>query len=358
MEEQKQLISVCKAFGLEGPLESWQELLQGHINRTFRLVLGGRVYLAQRLNTDIFQNPRAVMGNIALVTAELRRQDPEGMQLHFLETAPGRNYWDSPEEGFWRLCPFIPSVTYDQGENLGLVEQAGEAFGRFQRQLAGLDPNSLVETIPHFHDTPLRYEALERAAAQDLLGRRAQVERELEALREGRDLACSLSRLAAAGELPLRITHNDTKLNNVLFDPQSGKALCVVDLDTVMPGLLGCDFGDAIRSAANTTAEDDPQPENALASLEVYEAFARGYLSQLGGQLEEAELHSLALGSYCITMEQAARFLTDYLEGDHYFRTARPKHNLERARCQLHLAQDLRQKLPQLEALTLKAFRG
>ena len=226
--------------------------------------------------------------------------------------------------------------------------QSAVAFGNFQRQLADYPANTLHETIPHFHDTPKRFADFQRAVAEDRMGRAAQVQREIEFVRAREADYHVMVDLLTAGKLPLRVTHNDTKINNVLIDEATGKGLCVIDLDTVMPGLSAYDFGDSIRTGANDCAEDEPDQSKVHFDLHLYEVFAKGYLSTAGASMSPAEKKSLAWGAKLMTLECGIRFLTDYLEGDHYFHTARPDHNLDRARTQFTLVRQMEEVFGQM----------
>ena len=226
--------------------------------------------------------------------------------------------------------------------------QSAVAFGNFQHQLADYPANTLHETIPHFHDTPKRFADFQRAVAEDRMGRAAQVQREIEFVRAREAEYHVMVDLLAAGKLPLRVTHNDTKINNVLIDAATGKGICVIDLDTVMPGLSAYDFGDSIRTGANDCAEDEPDQSKVHFDLHLYEVFAKGYLSTAGASMSMAEKKSLAWGARLMTLECGIRFLTDYLEGDHYFHIARPDHNLDRARTQFTLVRQMEEVFDQM----------
>ena len=253
------------------------------------------------------------------------------------------------ESGFWRLFNYIPSNTYNSTENLRIIRNAGEAFGEFQMLLSDFDAARLYETIPDFHNTKKRYEKLIADAQADPFGRLAEAQAEYDWLLSVRRQACRLTELYEAGELPLRVTHNDTKINNVLFDKDTDEALVVIDLDTVMPGLVGHDFGDAIRFAANYVEEDCPDAEKAGLNMEVFRAFAEGFLRHTASALTEKEIETLPLSCFALACELATRFLDDYLLGNPYFKTDYPKHNLTRTRCQVALAKDMLQKMDEIE---------
>jgi len=309
----------------------------GHINESHVVTCRGsrdrpvRFFL-QCLNRDVFPDPRRLMENVARVTAHL------GGPLRLVPTREGTAFCEDDGGGVWRLYGFIEhAVTRVEPTGPADAERAGRAFGAFQRALADLPGPRLHETIPHFHDTPRRVDALERAAECDPAQRVAGARREIAQVRARRDVAPILVQAATRGAVPERIVHNDAKLANVLFDAASGEALCVVDLDTVMPGLALFDFGDLVRSMAVRTAEDERDVGRVRLEPELFEGVARGYLAALGDFLTRAERELLVPAAQVIVFEQAVRFLIDHLEGDRYYRVARPGHNLDRCRTQLAL---------------------
>ena len=249
------------------------------------------------------------------------------------------------------MTNFVKSVTYNSVKDSAIVRNAGKAFGEFQMDLSDFDITRLYETIPDFHNTRKRYETFIASVEADKAGRAGEVREDIDYLLSVQDLACKLTDLNREGKLPLRVTHNDTKINNVLFHPEYNSAMIVIDLDTVMPGLIGHDFGDAIRFAANFVEEDCKEPEKAGVDLEVFRAFAEGFLSQTARTLTETEVDTLALSCFVLTAELATRFLADYLDGDLYFNTKYPGHNLVRARCQIALAKDMLRKMPEMEKI-------
>ena len=336
---------ICAAFCIEGRFAGYEQIKVGNINRTYKVTLGDRDYLLQSVNTYVFKEPQKVMENIAAVTEHLNSP------LRFYPAADGRNFFED-ESGFWRLCDYLPSVTYSSLEDLSIVREAACAFGQFQQKLSDFPAASLHETIPDFHNTRSRFAALKAAAEADSFGRLAKCREVYDALLALEDEACTLTDLLNKGKLPLRVTHNDTKINNVLFDAE-GRALCVIDLDTVMPGLVGHDFGDALRTAANTEAEDSTALDKVAVNTEIFRVFTEGFLSVLAPSLTETEVDTLALSFLTLAAEQAARFLTDYLQNDVYFRVKHSEHNLERTRCQLALAQDVQRRLPALKQTVL-----
>lgn len=335
----------------------------GHINNTFLISFPKERYILQRINTGVFTKPEQVMENALLVTDFLREKyaaigrDPARSTLRFVPTKESK-FWHRDESGFWRMSRYVDN-TYSLfcAKDAHQFELSGAMFGEFQQLLTDFDAACLHEVIPDFHNTPKRYEALCDAVKADAVGRLNEVQRELEFIEEHRALVYEAARLYEAGDLPMRVTHNDTKFNNVLLDEHTHAPVCVVDLDTVMPGFSINDFGDAIRSGACTCQEDDPNFENACVNVEFFDAFARGFLSSCKHALTECELHSLTLGAIGMTLEVGIRFLTDYLSGDVYFHCAREKHNLDRCRTQLHMVQDLCEKRAILDDCIEKQMR-
>ncbi len=349
------LQDVCRQFCIEGTFLGYETIQMGNVNRTYEvkfLLPNGnhKSFLVQNVNTYAFRHPVELMENIDKVTEHIRKKKPGQTALHFHHTADRKTYVIDGDN-FWRMTNFIPSVTYNTVEELRIIRNAGHAFGEFQMQLADFDADALFETIPGFHNTVKRFETLDASVAADPVGRVAQVREELSYLQSVRELACRLTTMQQNGELPLRVTHNDTKINNVLFSPVDGSAMVVIDLDTVMPGLVGHDFGDAIRFAANFVEEDCPDAQKAGVDLEIFRGFAEGFLEKTAGTLTKNEIDTLALSCLSLTVELATRFLADYIDGDLYFKTNYPEHNLVRTRCQIALAKDMQKKLPQMESI-------
>ena len=316
----------------------------GHINQTWLVETDrSRRYILQKVNTSTFPDADGLMRNIILVTGHLRKKDPApGHVLTLVPTADGEYYIKKPGNELWRMYDFISGgICLDRAENPEDFRLSGTAFGRFQQQMADFPAGELTEVIRGFHDTPARYAALRRAIREDRAGRLAGVREETAFCLDREESAGRMVSMQRAGELPLRVTHNDTKLNNVMLDEKTRQPLCILDLDTVMPGLAGNDFGDAIRFGASTAAEDEPDLSRVHLDLELYAAFAEGFLGACGKDLTEAELETLPNGACLMTLESAVRFLTDYLDGDVYFHTARPEHNLDRTRTQTALVAEM-----------------
>ena len=351
----EKLRQVCLSFRIQDSLVSYEELKTGNINHTYKVntvKTDGleKSYIVQKVNTYVFKNPVWVMENIDRVTKHIRRKKGDQVALHFHHTAEGKTYIFE-EDGFWRLFNYVESDTYNATADPEVVRNAGEAFGEFQMLLADFDVSELFETIPGFHNTRKRYETFERDVLADPCGMVAKVQEDVDWLLSVKDLACKLTDLFEAGKLPLRVTHNDTKINNVLFDKRDKSALVVIDLDTVMPGLVGNDFGDAIRFAANFVDEDCPEYEKAGVNLEVFGAFADGFLKHTAETLTEEEIRWLAHSSFVLAAEQAVRFLGDYILGSPYYKVDYPEHNLVRARCQIALAKDILAKMDKMERI-------
>lgn len=351
---------IYSQFRLEGRVIDCTRTGGGHINRTYLLVTAKpHLYILQWLNGHVFKNLTGLMANVVAVTEHLHHQsDDPRAALTLVPTLTGQPYLLTPEGDCWRVYEYIlDSVCLEAAETPDDLRQSGVAFGMFQNQLADFPAATLVETIPHFHDTPDRFrllrEAIQADAACRLEGVRDVAERYLAHENE----ADALHALLRAGELPLRVTHNDTKLTNVMLDDTTRRPLCVIDLDTVMPGLAAHDYGDAIRFGASTAAEDEADLRRVRLSMEMYAAFTEGFLSACGDRLTPREVETLPLGAKLMTLECGARFLTDYLNGDVYFATSRPGQNLDRARTQLALAEDMERHWDEMQAVIARYRR-
>ncbi len=344
---------VAAQFAVDGQLLSVEPFLGGHINDSYRLTYRqGQAtarYLLQRLNSAVFRDPAAVMENTARVTAHIAQRlrargtpDLARRTLRLLPTRHGGSSYVDAAGAYWRLFPLIENTTvHELVTSPELAEQAGRAFGEFQSLLADLPPPRLRATIPDFHNTPARFAALDDALAADVCGRVAAARPEIDFALARRGLAGVLLELHAASQIPERVVHNDAKITNVLLDAATGEALCVVDLDTVMPGLSLYDFGDMVRTMTSPTAEDTADLAQVEVQPRLFEALARGYLSATGSLLTRAERAHLVTAGKLITLEQGVRFLTDFLRGDTYYKTRRPNHNLDRTRTQLRLLESL-----------------
>ena len=341
---------LAEIFGLPGEIIAIDLISNGNINTTYdvHMTHEGKAYryVFQKLNIFVFKSPKRIMKNIEKITAHIAdKLEAAGKSrdcvMHFAHTAEGKNYY-MDEQGFWRISEYVPgSVTYNSCEDLDKLRSAGQAFGEFQTMLADFDATALYETIPNFHNTRSRMAVFFRHVNEDPCGRVEEVREEIEKIRAFKDMAVRLNELVDSQELPLRVTHNDTKINNVLFDAETGEAKTVIDLDTVMPRLVAHDFGDAIRYAANTAAEDEKDLSLVHLDMDRFRAFTEGFLSEVKSALTPLEVQTLALGAFTMTAELAVRFLDDYITGDAYFKTLYRGHNLVRTRCQIRLAEEM-----------------
>jgi hypothetical protein len=361
------LRAVASLFQIHGDFQEAAPYGMGHINDTYAAVYdqSGRPmrYILQRINHQVFKNPSAVMENISRVTAHLRQKLEDGQAgqisrrvLTLVPTHDGRQ-WDVDAEGnHWRCYLFIEhATTYDQIETTQQACQAARAFGEFQGMLADLPPPRLRETIPHFHDTRRRFDALRQAIKEDVCHRAAGVQREIEFCLPRESMVEVLPGLQAQGLLPERVTHNDTKLDNVMIDDATGEGICVIDLDTVMPGLTLYDFGDLCRTGTRPTAEDERDLSKVGMRMDMFEALVRGYLAAAGNFLTTAEKDHLVFSARLITFEIGLRFLTDHLQGDPYFKIHRAGHNADRARVQFKMVESLEENAAAMDQVVREA---
>lgn len=330
----------------------------GHINDTYLATMPR--YILQRINTSIFTNPDELMDNIENVTAFLREKivaaggDPGRETLTVVPTKEGGKYYKVDDNNVYRVYRFVEETkSIENSKTAADLYEAGVGFGHFQRLLADFPVEKLHETIRDFHHTPKRIEALKAAIREDRAGRAEHVKKEIDFALENASWAGAVVKGMEEGRIPVRVTHNDTKINNILFDLETGKAVCVIDLDTVMPGSALYDFGDALRMGGSTAAEDEVDLEKVWFETEAFEAFARGYLSEMKEALTKDEIALLPLSVKLMTYECGIRFLTDYLNGDTYFKIHREHHNLDRARNQFKLVADISEK----EALLAEAVQ-
>ncbi|MDD2978746.1 MAG: aminoglycoside phosphotransferase family protein [Hespellia sp.] len=353
-------------FQFIGTLVSAEPYGNGHINDTFRLVfsqpdMGNHRVILQRLNHEIFTHPEDVMENIQGVTSYLRKQiaanggDPERETLNVILTKDGKPYYKDSIGCYWRAYFFIENATcYDQVEKPEDFYESAVAFGHFQMLLSGYPAESLHETIIGFHDTAARFLTFKKVVEEDKCGRVSSVQKEIDFVLSHETDTRILGDMLAEKKLPLRVTHNDTKLNNIMIDNVTRKAICVIDLDTVMPGLAVNDFGDSIRFGASTAAEDEMNLEKVSCSMELFETYTKGFIEGCEGKLTKEELKMLPVGAKAMTFECGMRFLTDYLDGDHYFKISRENHNLDRCRTQFKLVEDMEQKWDTMNAIVAK----
>lgn len=353
---QKQKDEAIANFQFEGILIEEGPYGSGHINDTFLLKfeiaeMGCINVILQRMNKDVFSNPVELMENIMGVTSYLRKKiienggDPERETLNVIPAVDGKPYYLDSQGDYWRSYKFITDATsYDQVEKPEHFYQSAVAFGNFQRLLADYPAETLHETIKGFHNTKARFAVFKKAVEEDVMGRASQVQKEIQFVLDRENIADYFTDLLEKGELPLRVTHNDTKLNNIMIDNKTGRGICVIDLDTVMPGLAMNDFGDSIRFGASTAAEDERDLDKVSCSMELFDLYAKGFIEGCAGKLTAREIELMPMGAKSMTFECGMRFLTDYLQGDNYFKIHREGQNLDRCRTQFKLVEDMEQK--------------
>lgn len=371
MQEQQPafpLEEIIKNFNIDGEYIGYYLSNDGHINNTFVLEFDdglGKIksYLLQLINTNVFKNPDELMENIVGVTEYLRKivvdngGDPERECLNVYFTSDGKPYYRDADGNCWRCYNFITGAHSCQSiDDPETFANAARAFGKFQCLLADYPSETLHETIPNFHNTLSRFADFEKAVSDNIAGRADSVRDEIDFVLARRNDAGVLVKLLEKGKLPLRVTHNDTKLNNVMFDNETDEGICVIDLDTVMPGLSLYDFGDSIRFGANTAAEDEKDLSKVSLSLPLYREYTAGYLSTAGQSLTPTEVEYLPFSAKLMTFECGMRFLTDYLNGDTYFRIAYDDHNLDRCRTQFRLVEDMERKMEDMKAITQEIY--
>ena len=344
---------ILSSFALKGSVISCTPFGMGHINKTFLLETNEGVrYILQQINNNVFKNVPALMENVSAVCSFLAEKvsDPREC-LHLVKTVDGADYLADEKGRFFRVYDYIEdSLCLEKAESPADFYESAVAFGRFQKLLGSFPAETLHETIPDFHHTPKRFLNFRRAVEADSFHRAEGVKREIDFYLSLEKEASILQDKRESGQLPLRVTHNDTKLNNVMFDSATRKALCIVDIDTVMPGLTAYDFGDSIRFGASTGAEDERDLDRVELDLELYRTYTDGFITTCD-VLTDEEIKSLPFGAKLMTLENGIRFLTDYLEGDHYFSIAYPEHNLARSRTQLKLLQETERKWDQIERI-------
>jgi len=351
----RRLLDISRNFQIYGEILDAESCKVGHINETYTATYdqGGTLvrYIHQRINHEVFRQPEAVMQNYMRVTQHLRAKLVAGgvreavrRAVTVIPTHDGQPFYKTADGEYWRTLLFVEGVrTYESVENESQAYEAGRAFGEFQRLLVDLPGDRLFETIPNFHHTRKRFEAFQTAVENDPAKRAASIQEEIAWVREREHYCDVILKGLADGTLPERITHNDTKFNNVMLDLITGKAMCVVDLDTVMPGSPLYDFGDMVRTTTSPTLEDETDLSKVQLQMPVFQSLARGYLDGAGGFLTSAERSLLAFSGKLMTYTIGMRFLTDYLNGDIYFRVQRPTHNLDRTRTQFRLVESIEQ---------------
>ncbi len=357
------LNTILGKFDIKGEFVKIKHFEKGHINETYIVKYNndntGKYYVHQRVNHKVFKNPKVLMENIKRVSDFIREKlifhrvfDINRRVLTLIKTLKGDYYIEDSKKGIWRTYNYIDnSRSIDCVKDYYQAFNIGKAFGEFQQLLYDFPIGDLIETIPNFHNTVMRFDKLNEAIERDNMNRVRNVGNEIEFLTRRNNVIGKLIELQKTGGIPLRVVHNDTKCNNVLFDSITDEYLCVVDLDTVMPGLSLYDFGDMIRSASNPAKEDDMDLSKVDINLEVFRGLTKGYLDSAGVFLNNIEKENLVLSAKIISLELGARFLTDYLEGDVYFKTVREKQNLDRARVQLRFVELLEEKERELEKI-------
>jgi len=348
---------IINAFNLEQNASPYGD---GHINDTF-LVKSTQDFILQKINTDVFKNPDELMQNIISVTDHLKKKivasggNPARETLTVIKTIDGMPYYRAKNGNCYRVYKYITNtISRNLPENEDQFEASAKAFGKFQNMLSDFDASKLFETIPDFHNTPKRTKALKEAFEKNIAGRKENVRDIYEGFMEFEKMSCTIQNALDNGEIPLRVTHNDTKLNNVLFDDKTGEGICVIDLDTVMSGSLLFDYGDSLRFGASTASEDEEDLRKVGFDLKYFESYTRGFLSELGSKITKAETDLLPLSALILTYECGIRFLADYLNGDTYFKIHYPNHNLVRAQNHLKLCRDIYGKLDEMKEIVKK----
>ncbi len=350
----------------KGEVKEYRGYGNGHINDTFLVTVlledgSEQRYILQRMNHEIFRQPEELMENISRVTGFLREKiirnqgDPNRETMNLIPTKDGGYFYKDEIGSYWRAFLFIERATsFDKVQSPKDFYESAVAFGHFQHMLSDYPAQTLHETIPDFHNTPVRFERFQQVVKEDICGRADGVQDEIRFFMEHGEEMGTTMRLLESDRLPLRVTHNDTKLNNIMIDNETGKGICVIDLDTVMPGLSINDFGDSIRFGANTAAEDEQDLSRVSLDLDLFDCYTDGYLEGCCGSLTKKEIEMLPMGAKLMTMECGMRFLTDYLEGDVYFKTHRPGHNLDRTRTQIALVKDMERKWDAMRSIVFK----
>lgn len=352
---------ILSNFQIEGDITGISPYGEGHINDTYLVTTTEKKYILQRINNQIFKSPENIMKNIEAITSHLRAKiiarggDPLRETLNIIKTIDGGCFYKTPEDEYYRIYVFITDAKSHQ-----LVQEpihfynAAKSFAMFQKQLADFPAKSLYEPIPNFHNTKVRFENLLNAIEADKVGRVKDVQAEIEFAMARKDEAGIIVDLIEKGDIPVRVTHNDTKYNNIMIDNNTGEGICVIDLDTVMPGSLLYDYGDSIRFGASSALEDETDLSKVYMREDLYEIFTKGFLEVMGDTLTPAEIEYMAFSAKLMTFECGMRFLTDYLDGDNYFKIHRPGHNLDRARNQFKLVADMESKMDFMKEVVQK----
>lgn len=362
---ERDALQIAGLFEVEGEIESVAGHGNGHINDTMLVTCRDgekyKKYILQRINHEIFKKPREVMENIIGVTEFLRKKiekaggDPERETMRVVMAKDGTSCQKLEDGTYWRMYRFIGGATsYDAVKEPKDFYETALSFGHFQKMLEDYPAETLHETIPNFHNTADRLANFKKALEADAADRAAGVQEEIRFILDREEDCRVICDMLASGEIPLRVTHNDTKLNNIMIDNETGKGICIIDLDTVMPGSALYDYGDSIRFGACTGAEDERDLSKITCDLELFEVYTKGYIEGCEGSLTQTEIKMLPMGAKVITLEQGIRFLTDYLEGDHYYKTSRPGQNLDRTRTQLKMVKDMEDKWEKMAEIVQK----
>lgn len=343
---------IVSHFKINGKLLSIKETGNGHINKTYIVKTDQTAYTLQRINNYVFKNVDALMNNFCYVTGYL---DSLGVDtLVLVPTKDSRYYWPA-KDGFYRMYRYLDNVvTHEKQSNLHMTYMSGKAFGKFHKDLSGIDASKLFEVIPDFHNTPKRYKNLLKAISEDKFNRKKNCLTEINIIKDKKDTFDMITSKLENKEIPLTVTHNDPKLNNVLFDQETDEVKCIIDLDTVMPGSVLYDFGDALRSLFTGEYEDSKNLNQLKANPEIFESYLKGYLSEMKSILNDEEIKLLAYAPYVLSIELGMRFLEDYLNGDVYFGAKSDEHNLIRARTQIALANNIYDNINELKDIVNK----
>jgi N-acetylhexosamine 1-kinase len=354
MENYNNYVEVAKKFDLIGNVLSVAPYGEGHINLTLLVTTDKKRYIMQKMNTRVFNDPIRLMDSICSITEHLNRLGIETLRV--IPTKDGQKFLYG--EDCYRVYDFIENtVTYQTVKDREVFKNTGKAFGEFQNYLAEFDASKLTETIKDFHNTPKRYENFERALNENAFDRAKDCQDEIAFVLDRKDTLDKVVKGLKDGTIPLRVTHNDTKLNNVLMDANTGKARAVIDLDTIMPGSMLYDFGDSIRFGASTAAEDEKDLTKVHFDIDLFKAYAEGYCGAVKESITETESKLLGYGSYLMTIECGMRFLTDYLSGDTYFATKYEGHNLVRCRTQFRLAKEMEEQMPKMDEIIMNILK-
>ncbi len=355
------LKSIADLFQIEGEYVDAAPYGEGHINSTFLLKTTSEKYIIQKINTTVFSSAEELMNNVVMVTEFLRKKilaaggDAKRETLTVIPAKDGKSYVKTDDGEYYRMYIFIDdAVSYQVVENPEDFYNAASAFGKFQNMLSDFEADKLFETIKNFHNTKTRFDDFEKAVAENKSGKAADVQAEIDFAMARKCDAGIIVDGIAEGKIPLRVTHNDTKLNNVMIDNATGKGICVIDLDTVMPGSLLYDFGDSIRFGTNPASEDEKDLSKVYCDLNLFEHYVKGFLSELGDRITKDEVELLPMSAVLMTLECGIRFLGDHLNGDTYFKIHRENHNLDRARTQFKMVADMEAKMDEMKAIVAK----